>query len=153
MFRSRMIAMATLALLALGLSPALSACAGQPGAAQSITIADAWARPGEAGGTSAIYFVIDNPGTEEDSLLAAQTDAAQSAELHRSAMDDHGAMSMEHQEQVPVPAGGKVEFAPGGLHVMLVGLDEALQPGDNLSLTLTFEKAGEMNLTVPVREP
>lgn len=150
MISNRLIAMV---ILAFGLLPALSACTGQPGAAKSLSVTDTWARPGETGGTSAIYFVIDNPGSEEDSVLSAQTDAAQSAELHRSTMDANGAMTMQHQKQVPVPAGGKVEFAPGGLHVMLVGLNETLQPGDSLSLTLTFEKAGEISLTVPVRAP
>lgn len=150
MFRSRTI-VSTLVGLAVSVG-LLAACTSSPAPGDSLTISGAWARPGEAGSTSAVYFVVDNPGAEADNLIAAQTNAAQSAELHKSAMDSQGVMSMEHQEQIPVPAGGKVELTPGGLHVMLTGLTTTLQPGDHLSLTLTFEKAGEISLEVPVRQ-
>ena len=66
---------------------------------------------------------------------------------------DNAVMVMVPRENVPVNAGGQVAFQPGGLHVMLVGLQQDLQPGDHFTITLNFEKAGPVNLDVAVREP
>ena len=118
-----------------------------------LSIEGAWARPGIPGGNSAVYFTIDNPTGQADTLLSAECSMAQHAELHRSKMTEEGAMTMEPQESVPVPAGEQVSFEPGGLHVMLVSMNEEIQPGDSLPLTLRFEKAGEMQITAEVRQP
>lgn len=64
-----------------------------------------------------------------------------------------GVMMMVQQENVPVSAESKVEFKPGGLHVMLIGLKQDLNPGDTITVTLNFEKVGQITLDVPVREP
>lgn len=131
----------------------LTACS-QAGASsgQGLAIRDAWARPGAAGANSAIYFTIENGGAADTLLEAASTVAAVN-ELHMSMMNSEGVMSMHHQENVPISAGETVEFAPGGLHVMLIDLADGLEPGDQFDLTLTFENAGEMNVPVTVREP
>jgi len=128
----------------------MSSCASGAG---EIAVQEAWARPGAAGGNSAIYFVIDNRQGQADTLLSAASEAAQMVELHISKMGDDGTMTMEHQENVPVPAGEKLEFKPGGLHVMLMGLTGDLKPGDKITVTLTFEKAGSMEVEAAVREP
>ncbi len=120
------------------------------GTGGELTVSDAWARPAAAGGNSAVYFVIENSGAE-DALLGASVAVADSAEMHRSVMDE-GVMRMEMQPSVAVPGGGRVAFEPGGLHIMLIGLKEDLNPGDSLEVTLTFEKAGEITLQVPVEE-
>jgi copper(I)-binding protein len=126
----------------------LSAC--QPKAA-GLSIRDAWARPATSGNNSAVYFVINNPGDQGDSLLSASTDIAQAAELHMS-MVEGDVMTMKKQDQVAVPAGGDIGFEPGGLHVMLIGLNQDLKVGDTFSLTLNFAKAGSRKLTVTVKE-
>lgn len=119
---------------------------------KSLTVKDAWARPAAAGENGAAYFIINNPSSEADTLLSAQTDVAGMAELHKSTMSD-GVMSMEAQENVPISAKSTVEFAPGGLHVMLMGLKNDLKVGDLFSLTLNFEKAGAVVVSVEVKEP
>jgi hypothetical protein len=63
-----------------------------------------------------------------------------------------GNMQMMHQQEVPLPT-GKTEFKPGGLHVMLIGLNQDLNPGDMFSLTLDFVTAGVIPLEVTVSEP
>jgi copper(I)-binding protein len=118
-----------------------------------LSVRDIWARAGAAGENSAIYFVIDNGLHEDDALLDVRCDAAEAAQLHLSKVDANGVMAMEHQERIPVPAGQKVEFKPGGLHVMLVGLKQDLKAGQKIHFTLVFEKAGEMALEAAVREP
>lgn len=130
-----------------------AACGSASGEVGAVRVADAWARPGEAGGTSAIYFNLHNEGSEEDALLGASSQVAEHVELHMSMMSDDGTMSMRPQADVPLPAGERVAFEPGGLHIMLIGLTGDLDPGDEVSINLRFRNAGEVNILVPVREP
>ena len=116
----------------------------------SLQVKDVWARPALADGNSAAFFVIENPGAD-DTLLSASSDVANAVELHKTTMQD-GVMQMRQQENVPTPK-GETTFAPGGLHVMFIGLHNDLKPGDTFTLTLNFEKAGERTLNVEVKEP
>ena len=61
-------------------------------------------------------------------------------------------MKMLHQENVPIPAQTNVEFKKGDFHIMLIELQQDLNPGDNVTLTLYFEKAGTISLDVVVKE-
>ena len=141
------------AILSLSVILVLTGCAQQSTGPQ-IKIEDAWARPSAgADMNGAIYFRIVNDGKEADKLISADTPSAQAAEVHESMADDNGVMSMKPRENVEVSAGGEVEFKPGGLHIMLVDLKQPLAVGDEVSLTLRFEKAGEIVLNVKVREP
>ena len=125
----------------------LAACGAGGGEFQ---VNDVWARPGLAGGNSAVFFVIHNPGSA-DMLLSASSDIADAVEMHKTIMQD-GNMEMVQQMNVPVPT-GETAFAPGDLHVMLIGLKNELKPGDTFTLILNFENAGEKTLNVTVREP
>ena len=131
------------------LATLLVACA--PAGRPSLQVSNVWARPGLAGGNSAVYFIIENGTASNDSLLSAVSDVAGAVELHMTTMQD-GNMQMVHQQEVPVQT-GKTEFKPGGLHVMLIGLTQDLNPGDTFSLTLNFAATGEMPLEVTVSEP
>jgi periplasmic copper chaperone A len=122
-------------------------------AARTLEVKDAWARPGFIGGSSGVYLTIDNRGGEADTLLSASTTAAQVTELHRSMMDSSGTMRMEPLDSVEVPGNSTVSLAPGGLHVMLVNLQQDLAPGNTFELQLTFQNRGQVSLTVTVNEP
>jgi periplasmic copper chaperone A len=122
-------------------------------APRSMLLQNAWARPGFAGGTSGIYFTINNSGGSEDELLSASTEVARVVELHRSSMDSSGTMRMERQETIPVAQNSTVLLEPGGLHVMLINLTQDLNPGGTFELILTFRQRGQVSLTVTVREP
>ncbi|MFO7623512.1 MAG: copper chaperone PCu(A)C [Anaerolineales bacterium] len=117
-----------------------------------ITISNAWARPGFEGGNSAVYFVIENSGVQDDSLHRAEATVAASVELHESMMDSSGTMSMHEQHSISVPAKDQIAFQPGGLHVMLIDLTQDLNVGDRFNLTLTFEGAGQVPVDVEVRQ-
>jgi periplasmic copper chaperone A len=121
--------------------------------AGGITISGAWARPGLAGANGAIYFIIENSGEQADALLSAEANVSQLVQLHQSMMDSSGTMSMHEQERVDVPAKDQVAFQPGGLHVMLINLNEDLNPGDRFHLTLNFQGAGAVPVDVEVRQP
>lgn len=127
----------------------LNACTPASG---TLTISDAWARPAAAGDNGAVYFSIENGTVTDDMLLAASIDTAEVAEVHMSMQSDQGVMSMQMQEAVQVPAGEDIPFKPGGLHIMLVDLKQDLKVGDTFTLTLHFEKAGEITVQVEVKE-
>ena len=77
----------------------------------------------------------------DDRLVAVSTPLAEKVELHRSTMEE-GVHRMEAVESIVVPAGGSVALAPGGLHVMLVGLKFMLMAEETIPVTLTFERSG-----------
>lgn len=129
--------------------------AGVAGARPRVAVEGAWARPsramGEMGSTSAVYFVLRNTGFVADRLVGASTPVAGMVELHETVHEGDVAR-MEPQEAVMVPARGRVEFRPGGLHVMLMRLTRDLAPGDRFPVTLRFERSGAVEIEVEVRE-
>jgi copper(I)-binding protein len=96
-----------------------------------------------------VYFTIRNEGATPDKLMSVATDAAQSAMLHEN-VEENGVVSMRHLVELPIAAKETVTLSPRKLHVMLIGLKAPLKQGEHLALTLTFEKAGEVKLDVPV---
>jgi copper(I)-binding protein len=69
--------------------------------------------------------------------------------LHETVEKD-GILLMQSRRQFDVPAGASLEMKPGSYHLMLLGVKQALQPGDVVHVTLTFQKAGEMSVDAPV---
>ncbi len=131
---------------------AVAACGGTSGTpGGSITVSDAWVRnPPIPDQPDAAYLVIQNNGAA-DNLLSVTGDIAQTIELHES-MESGGMMQMSPVPNIPIPANGKVELKPGGLHLMLINLTRPLKTGDKVQLTLNFEKAGKIPVTAEVRE-
>ena len=116
-----------------------------------ITLVHPWSRPAAQGHNGVIYLDILNRGAVEDRLVAVSTPLAAKAELHRSTMTD-GIHRMKKVENIAVPAGGKAELAPGGLHVMLIGLTFMLMAEETIPVTFTCERAGAITATVTVEE-
>lgn len=117
-----------------------------------INVADAWARPtiGE-GRSSAAYMTIANNSDAVDMLESARTPKAKSVELHQTTMTADGVMQMRKVDgAVPIEAGASLVLKPGGAHLMLFGLEDALKAGEKLILTLQFTKAGAVEVVVPV---
>lgn len=127
----------------------LSACAP---AAKDVEVSDVWARTGMAGGNSAVYMVLVNGTDMHQELLFATSDVAEAVELHESKVGENGEMQMIPQASVPLEAGAKVEFKPGGLHVMLIGLKQELKAGDEFEVTLHFKDHADITLKVIVKE-
>ncbi len=119
--------------------------------ASDIVVTDARARASLTPGatTAAIYLAITNASALDDTLLAITSDRAPIAMLHESKTVD-GIMKMRHLESLDITAGTKVVLDPGNLHVMLMGLTSPLKEGETMTMTLTFAKAGQMIVTVPV---
>jgi hypothetical protein len=96
------------------------------------------------------YFSIENAGTSADRLVAAASPAAKSTELHNMAMEGN-VMRMREVPAIEIAPSAKIVMRPGGgYHIMLVGLKQPLKAGDKFPLTLTFEKAGKIDVSVEV---
>ena len=91
--------------------------------------------------TGAAYLTIANTGKTPDTLLSITCACADDAMMHRTETRG-GISSMTMVDSVVIPAGGKVAFSPGSLHVMLVGVKAPLKTGRTQAMTLRFEKAG-----------
>ena len=101
--------------------------------------------------TAAVYFVVHNNGDQADRLLSLDTPVAGKAELHEHVHAD-GVMKMQQVPAVEIPAGGEVRFEPMGYHVMLFDVKQQAKAGERFPLTLTFEKAGVVELDVAVQK-
>ncbi len=118
--------------------------------AGSITVEHPWARPASSG-NSAAYFDLENAGAA-DRLIGVASDVAGSVEMHSTTIDAQGVGRMVPVQAVDIPAEAQAKFAPGGLHVMLVGLTRPLVQGAEFPMTLTFEKAGAVTVEVAVEK-
>ncbi len=135
----------------------LSACGGmaktdEHTAGTDIEAHDFWARAALKDGNSAAYMLLHNHTQAEDALIGASSDVAASVEIHLSQMKADGTMEMIPQEAIVVPADGEVELKPGSYHVMLIGLKNDLNVGDEITLTLHFKNHEDITLTIPVME-
>jgi periplasmic copper chaperone A len=121
-----------------------------PVKAGDLTLDNAWARATPKGSqVGAGYITIRNDGAAADRLASAAADFAD-AQIHEM-KHANGVMQMrEAKDGVEIPANGTLSLAPGGYHVMFVGLKHPLAKGDTISVTLKFARAGEVKVAMPV---
>lgn len=113
-----------------------------------LVVQDPWARATVAR-TGAAYMVVANTGTTADRLVKASAGVSEITEIHTHLIED-GVMKMRRIDGVDVDPGATAVFAPGGLHIMLIKLKAPLTEGATFPLTLTFEKAGTMEVEATV---
>lgn len=117
-----------------------------------LQIGHPWTRatvPGQSSG--GVYLSIENKGQTSDRLVSASSPIARSTEIHTMAMEDN-VMKMREIGSIEVTPAEKISMQPGkGYHIMLIGLDRSLKVGDRIPLTLTFEKAGRLEVLAHVR--
>jgi len=150
----------------------LAGCGGAAGS--GVQAEDVWARPAmamargaaaeaqpaghmaggmAAPGTGAVFMRLVNNGPEADRLLGGKTSVAETVEIHETAMEGEIMKMRMLPDGLELPAGGEVLLKPGGYHIMLIGLQDDLQPGDTFDLELQLEKAGPLTVKAEVREP
>lgn len=119
--------------------------------ADNIMVMDAYARvASKVAKSGAAFMMIHNHSDQEDRLVAAAFDVAKRVELHTH-LEENGVMKMTKLEDgMIIPAGGMHALKRGGDHVMFMGLTRSLEHGDMIEVTLTFEHAGDVTMTVPI---
>lgn len=117
-----------------------------------ITATAAWCRPSPNGAqTGACYLTLKS--STGDRLTGVATPVSTATQIHTMTMED-GVMRMgEMTGGLPLPADQAVTLAPGGEHLMLVGLTAPLVAGQTVPLTLGFEKSPAMTVQAEVRQP
>jgi copper(I)-binding protein len=124
----------------------IGSAAAEPGA---IEVTAAWARATVGHIPGGAFLTIVNKGNSDDRLIAVTSPVAKTADVHQSKNED-GVMKMVPVPVLEIKAGATVTFAPGGYHIMLMGLTAPLKAGETFPLTLVFEKAGKIEVTVKV---
>lgn len=123
----------------------------QAARAEALNIEQPWAAPTPSGvDVSAGYLVINNPTANGDRLLGATSARADRVEVHEMTMNG-AVMQMRRVENLTIAAGQSVILAPGGMHLMFYGVAEPFAEGQSIPVQLTFEKAGAIDVTLPVR--
>ncbi len=121
----------------------------------AIEVEGAWARatPGNPDENSAAYALIHNRQQVADHLVGVSTveNIARSVETHTTMMEGD-TMKMVEVDGWDIPAGGTLELKRGGDHVMFIGLDHQLVPGETFTLVFEFEQAGTVELLVEVKD-
>lgn len=125
------------------------ACGDDDDDAASIVIVEPFARvtTNEVG---AVYFKVTATGGA-DRLVSASSPDADDTQIHEIVTEGTSTKMQEVKDGLPVPAGGELTLAPGGYHIMLLGIRDGLGEGDTVTVTLTFERAGEVTVRAPVR--
>lgn len=99
------------------------------------------------------FVTIQNTGDADDRLIGASSAVAGHMEVHEMAMIDNVMKMRELKDGLPIPAGQTVMLKPGGFHVMFIDLKGALKQGETINVTLTFEKAGSVEVPLVVGAP
>lgn len=129
-------------------APAEATTSAQVGA---LAITDAWASATPGGARVAgAYITIANTSDSDDRLVSASSSRAERVEIHETVVENDIAR-MRRIDSLVVPAHGALAMAPGGMHVMFVGISAPFAAGEAADVTLQFEHAGEVRLALPVR--
>lgn len=117
-----------------------------------LEIGHPWSRATPAGAkVAAGYLTIKNNGTSADRLISVTGVIAGKAEIHEMSVDANGVMTMRPlADGLEIPAGGEVALKPGSAHIMFMDLKQPAKEGERFKGTLTFEKAGTVDVEFAV---
>jgi hypothetical protein len=121
-------------------------------AADAVKVENPYARavpPGQP--NSASFMTLVNGSDVDHSVKSAASPVAATVELHTHT-NVNGVMEMRQVPQIDVPAKGRTELKPGGLHVMLIGLKQDMKAGEKAQVTLTFEDGSSTTVDAPIQE-
>lgn len=119
--------------------------------AAGLEVSDPWVRavpPGQP--NSAVFMELRNTSDAPRALVEAHSPVAETVELHTH-VAENGMMRMRRIERMEVAPGENLELAPGGLHVMLIGLKSQLVPGGEVELKLIDDQGDAIAVSAPVR--
>ena len=117
----------------------------------SLKIGNPWARATPPTAPSGGGFLtVNNTGTTADRLVSATSPAAGQIQIHEMKMDGTIMRMRELENGLEIPPGATVALAPGGFHLMMMGLKAPLKEATRVPVTLVFEKAGKIDVDYAV---
>lgn len=134
----------------------LAAAVAAPARAEDVKVGDlvisqGWSRATPNGAKiGSGYLTIENKGTTPDRLVSVSADIAGKTEVHEMTMKNNVMTMRPVENGLTIDPGKTVKLAPGGNHLMMFDLKSPLKQGDTLPITLTFEKAGKVNISLAV---
>jgi hypothetical protein len=117
-----------------------------------LDVREYWMRSGLKNGNSAMYMTLQNNSESGEELIGASSTIAQAVEIHESKPGDNGMMQMIPQGSIAIASGETLEFKPGGLHIMFIGLNQDIGEGKIVEVVLHFKNHGDLILKVPARD-
>ncbi len=134
-----------------GTDPAPSSSTAPSDQASALTMTDPWVKAAKNGMT-ATFGTLVNHGTADVTVTSATSEIATTMELHETLESDDGTMAMSPKEGgFVISAGGNHELAPGGDHLMMMGLNRALKPGEVIAVTLTMQDGSTVDVKATVK--
>ncbi|MCO7226435.1 copper chaperone PCu(A)C [Pleionea sp. CnH1-48] len=122
------------------------------GHSHSLKVTDSWARAVVEGQrVSAVYLTLENASDKMIEVVDVESDVSRSAMFHLTQEQD-GVARMLHQSSIQVPGENRVEFKPGGLHIMLMGIKKPLSEGQTIELDLVLKNGEVIKAKVPVKK-
>jgi len=150
--------------LALVAALALAGCAGTPATtpaatpsaatteASGLSITDPWVKAADSG-MSAAFGTLENAGASDVTIVSAQSAASSMLQLHETVSNAAGEMMMQQKQGgFVVPAGGSLELAPGGNHIMMMDLSNPIKAGDEAKFTLTLSDGSTIDFTAVAKD-
>lgn len=132
------------------LIPVLAYAAGNMNT-KSVSAKSAWTRTTVEGvRNGAAYMTLKNETGQDDVLIGASSTSARKVEIHESKLNELGVYTMNKITELPVKSGEEITFSPGGLHLMLVGLNQPLEVGNEIAVKLEFAKSQPINVRVAI---
>ena len=151
--RMRILAAAFFVILTACGQPSEAPPARQDAPAAVVHVENAWAAPTPGGvDVSAGYMTLVNDTAAEDALLSASSPRAERVEVHEMTMEG-GVMQMRAVARLAIPAGQSIELAPNGRHLMFYGVTQPFAVDETIPVRLTFERAGDVDVSLPVQRP
>ena len=118
-----------------------------------LSVDDVWGRISpKSAANAAFYMDIQNGGREPDRLIGVESSRCGITQIHETWIDEQGVASMQHIEEIEIPASETVSLAIGGLHVMCIEKQSEFVAGDRIPVTLIFVESGEINVEAEIRE-
>ncbi len=115
-----------------------------------IVIKDQWIRPGAEKMVTALYFTLENNGSEADTLYAVETDIAKMVQIHET-YSNGDVMGMREIGKIIIEPESSVKLEPGGMHIMVMRLKRDIKKGDEIEFKLHFKNAGSILIRVKAK--
>lgn len=132
-------------------TPSLAATQDVTEAGDLVTVTDPWVKAVDEGMTAA-FATFTNESDRDVVIVSASTAVSPMVELHEMAMTDGAMVMREKAGGITIPAGGTAELGPGGDHIMLMAVSEPVQPGDVITVTLTFDDGSTLDVEATAKD-